>query len=62
MVIIEHVHYSEDEIKSNLSDYLSERLGYNYSHLANLFSEVKGITTEKLFLFQKTEKVKELLV
>src|SRR5690606_11578776 len=45
--IIEVVHYSEDQIKVNLSDFLSEKLNYNYTYLANLFSEVKGITIEK---------------
>jgi len=41
-VIIELVHYSDDQIKINLSDYLSEKLNHNYTYLANLFSEVKG--------------------
>jgi AraC-like DNA-binding protein len=61
-IIIELVHYKEEQIKVNLSDYLSERLNYNYTYLANLFSEVKGITIEQFFLTHKIEKVKELLV
>ena len=61
-VIIELVHYREDQIKVNLSDYLSEKLNYNYTYLANLFSEVKGITIEKYYLTHKIEKVKELIV
>jgi AraC-like DNA-binding protein len=61
-VIIELVHYNEEQIKITLSDYLSEKLNYNYSHLANLFSEVKGITIEQFYLTHKIEKVKELLV
>jgi len=60
--IIELVHYSEEQIKVNLSDYLSEKLNYDYTYLANLFSEVKGITIEKFFLTHKIEKVKELIV
>ncbi len=60
--IIELVHYTEDQIKSNLSDYLSEKLNYDYTYLANLFSEVKGITIEKFYLTHKIEKVKELIV
>ena len=39
--IIELVHYAEDQIKVNLSDYLSEKLEYDYTYLANLFAEVK---------------------
>ncbi len=61
-VIIELVHYSEEQIKVNLSDYLSEKLNYNYTYLANLFSEVKGTTIEKYYLIHKIEKVKELIV
>ena len=61
-VIIELVHYNEEQIKITLSDYLSEKLNHNYSHLANLFSEVKGITIEQFYLTHKIEKVKELLV
>ncbi|MCF8371547.1 MAG: AraC family transcriptional regulator [Bacteroidales bacterium] len=60
--IIELVHYTEDQIKVNLSDYLSENLNYDYTYLANLFSEVKGTTIEKFYLAHKIEKVKELIV
>ena len=61
-VIVELVHYTDDQIKVNLSDYLSEKLNYDYTYLANLFSEVKGTTIEKFYLAHKIEKVKELIV
>jgi AraC-like DNA-binding protein len=60
--IIELVHYTEEQIKVNLSDYLSEKLGYDYTYLANLFSEVKSTTIEKFYLTHKIERVKELIV
>lgn len=60
--IIELVHYTDEQIKVNLSSYLSEKLNYDYTYLANLFSEVKGITIEKFYLAHKIEKVKELIV
>ncbi len=60
--IIELVHYTEEQIKVNLSDYLSEKLNHDYTYLANLFSEVKGTTIEKFYLAHKIEKVKELIV
>lgn len=60
--IIELVHYTEEQIKVNLSDYLSEKLNYDYTYLANLFSEVKGTTIEKFYLNHKIEKVKELII
>lgn len=60
--IIELVHYTEEQIRVNLSDYLSKKLDYDYTYLANLFSEVKSITIEKFYLTHKIEKVKELIV
>jgi AraC-like DNA-binding protein len=61
-IIIELVHYTDEQIKVNLSDYISEKLSYDYTYLANLFSEVKGTTIEQFYLGHKIEKVKELLV
>jgi len=61
-IIIELVHYTDEQIKINLSDYLSKKLNHNYTYLSNLFSEVKGTTIEKVYLAHKIEKVKELLV
>lgn len=60
--IIELVHYTEEQLKVNLSDYLSDKLNYDYTYLANLFSEVKGTTIEKFYLKHKIERVKELIV
>ena len=60
-VIIEMVHYEDELPKTNFSDYLSEKLDYNYTYLANLFSETKGVTIEHFMILHKIEKVKELL-
>jgi AraC-like DNA-binding protein len=60
--IIELVHYTEKQIKTNFSDYLSEKLNYDYTYLANLFSENQGISIEHFLLTHRIEKVKELLV
>jgi AraC-like DNA-binding protein len=59
--IVELIHHSDENIDINLSQYISQRLNYDYNYLSNLFSEVKGITIEKYFIAQKIEKVKELL-
>jgi len=61
-VIIELMHYTEDQIKVNLSDLLTEKLNYDYTYLANLFMEVKGTTIEQFFIFHRIERAKELLV
>jgi len=61
-IIIELIHFNDEQIKIKLSDYISEKLNYNYTSLANIFSEAKGITIEQFYLAHKIEKVKELLV
>jgi len=61
-LIINLVHYKNNELKSNLSDYLTQHILQDYNTLSNLFSAVEGITIEKYFISQKIEKVKELLV
>lgn len=60
--IINLVHYTDEQLKVNLSDYLSEKLNHEYTYLSNLYSEVKGVTIEHFYLSHKIEKVKELIV
>ena len=61
-VIVELVHYSEQPLQVNFSEYLSQKLHHDYTYLANLFSEVQGVTIEKFIIAHKIERVKELLV
>lgn len=61
-VIIELIHYAEEPLIVNFSVYLSEKLGYDYTYMANLFSLVQGTTIEKFIIAHKIERVKELLV
>jgi AraC-like DNA-binding protein len=61
-VIIEMVHYTDDLPKVNFSDFLSEKLNYDYTYLANLFSEVQGTTIERFIISHKIERVKELII
>jgi AraC-like DNA-binding protein len=61
-VIIESVHYSEEPLAINFSEYLSQKLHHDYTYLANLFSEVQGTTIEQFLIAHKIERVKELLV
>ena len=61
-VITEMIHYSDELPKVNYSDYLSEKLGYDYTYLANTFSEVKGMTIQQFIIIHKIEKVKELIL
>ena len=61
-VITEMIHYSDVLPKVNYSDYLSEKIGYDYTYLANTFSEVKGMTIQQFIIIHKIEKVKELIL
>ena len=60
-VITEMIHYSEDLPKVNYSDHIGEKLGYDYTYLSNIFSEVKGITIQQFIIINKIERAKELL-
>ncbi len=60
-IIVEMIH--SDELPDiNYSDYIAEKLGYDYTYLANIFSEVKGITIQHFIILHKIERVKELLL
>lgn len=61
-VIIEMVHYTDELIKMNFSDFLSEKLGYDYTYMANLFSEVQGTTIEQFIIAHKIERIKEFII
>jgi len=60
--IIEMIRYPHEKIKTNFSDYLSEKLDYNYTYLANLFSEVQGTSIEQFIIAHKIELIKELII
>lgn len=60
--IIEMVHHSDEMIKVNFSDYLSEKLNHDYTYLANLFSEIQGTTIEQFVIHHKIERIKELII
>ena len=60
--ITEMIHYSDEVPKVNYSEYISEKLNYNYTYLSNLFMEVKGITIQQFIILNKIDRVKELLL
>ncbi len=61
-IIIEMIHYSDEMPKTNYSDYIAEKLDYDYTYLSNLFSEVKGITIQHFIIKHKIERAKELIL
>lgn len=60
--IIDMIHHSDELPRENFSHYISKKLDYDYTYLANIFSEVKGITIQQFILNHKIEKIKELLL
>lgn len=61
-VIVEMVHYEDELPKVKNSEYISQKLGLDYTYLANLFSEATGITIEQYIISHKIERAKELLI
>lgn len=61
-IIIEMIHHTEETIKVNFSELLSQKLKYDYTYLANLFSEVQGTTIEQFIISHKIERAKELII
>jgi YesN/AraC family two-component response regulator len=63
-LVIEMIHYAESDTvsKNKFSVYLAETIGYDYTYLSNVFSEVKGITIEQYIITNKIERVKELIL
>ena len=60
--IIEMVHHTDEMIRTNFSDFLSEKLDHDYTYLSNLFSEVQGITIGQFIISHKIERIKELII
>ncbi len=62
IAIIELAHYSDGRQRTNLSDYIANKLGMDYDAAAELFSAIHGTTVEQFYIAQKIERVKELLI
>jgi len=60
--VIDFVHYSDEQTKTNFSDFLGEKLKQNYTYLSRLFSESEGCTIEHFIILHKIERVKELII
>jgi AraC-like DNA-binding protein len=60
-VVVEMIHFSENQLKTNFSHHLSSKLNYDYTYLANVFSEEQGITIEQFIIANKIQRVKDLM-
>lgn len=61
-VILEMIFELEEIPRINYSEYISKKLNNDYTFLANVFSEINGITIQQFIVLTKIEKVKELLL
>lgn len=61
-LIIKLIYHSDEPLVKNMSVYLSNQLHYDYTYMANLFSNQLGVTIEKFYICHKIERVKELLL
>ena len=60
--IVDLEHYSDEDLKTSFTDFISLRVNDNFISLNTLFSEIQGITIEKYIIRHKIDRVKELLV
>lgn len=61
-VIVEMIHLTDELPKVNYSDFISEKIGLDYTYLSNIFSDVKGTTIQQYIISHKIERVKEMLL
>lgn len=62
-LLVELIHYGDlEDMRQNISSFIQERVHKDYHYLSALFSESENITIEQFVIYQKIEKVKELLV
>jgi AraC family transcriptional regulator len=62
VVIIEIFEAPGKEMLLKFSAYLSSQLQYDYTYLANIFSETEGMTIERFYITYRIERVKELML
>ena len=62
MIIAAHIHYPTEKISVTFSNLLPQKIRQDYNFLNDLFSEIEGMTIDQYIIFQRIEKVKELLI
>ncbi|GAA4310260.1 AraC family transcriptional regulator [Nibribacter koreensis] len=60
-LLIDVIHYKQEKIGTNYSNFLAQAIGKDYSTLSHTFSAEEGITIEKYIILLKVEYVKALL-
>lgn len=61
-LIVDLVHAKDNNLRTNLSEYIAANIGQDYNYISNLFSHHESTTIEQYYALQKIERVKELIV
>lgn len=61
-LIIETLRAPQADEGLKLSALITRNMAYDYTYLANLFSEVEGTTIERFYIENRIERAKELMV
>lgn len=59
--VVEMIQSSNEHLKSKSSDYLASKLNYDYTYLANVFSEIESSTIEQFIILTKIQAAKDLI-
>jgi len=60
--IIELIYKTDDLLKINYNNYLSEKFKMNYNYLSDLFVNIQGIKINQYILNHKIERIKEMII
>ena len=60
-LIIELIYNHDNDLRTNLSQYLASGIGQDYSSISQIFSQTESLTIEQYYILQKIERAKELL-
>jgi AraC family transcriptional regulator len=62
-LVIECIHQGKEKPQQqNFSEFLTSKIGLEYSHLSKLFSEIEGNTIEHYIIEQRIERAKEFII
>lgn len=62
ILIVHMIHNAQDLPEKKYSSFISESIGYDYTYLSNIFSEIKGVTIQQYIIINKIERIKELII
>ena len=60
---IKHLVYCSNYLDRPVSsEYIKQKVNFDYNYLSKTFSEIEGITIEKYIILQRIERIKSLLI